>query len=129
MDEKTLYALPVILFGLLAILFAAWLARDVLRRDRGTTGMQDIAGRIFQGALAYLNRQYRTIAVLSVGVAILMGILVALFENEHQVARGTITALAFLAGAILSGLSGFIGMYVAVRSNVRTAAAAQRSLG
>jgi len=129
LDEKTLYALPVVVFGLLAILFAAWLARDVLRRDRGTTGMQDIAGRIFQGALAYLNRQYRTIAVLSVGVAILMGFLVALFENDHQIARGTITAIAFLAGAVLSGLSGFIGMYVAVRSNVRTAAAAQRSLG
>ncbi|MDP9355292.1 MAG: sodium-translocating pyrophosphatase [Chloroflexota bacterium] len=129
MDERVLYSLPVIIFGFIAIGFATWLARDVLGRDTGTTGMQDIAGRIFQGALAYLNRQYRTIAVLALGVAVLMGVLVAIFENEHQVARGTITALAFIVGALLSGISGFIGMYVAVRSNVRTAAAAQRSLG
>ncbi|MDP9366399.1 MAG: sodium-translocating pyrophosphatase [Chloroflexota bacterium] len=129
MDEGVLFSLPVIIFGLVAILFAGWLARDVLARDRGTPEMQDIAGRIFQGALAYLNRQYRTIALLSLGVAVLMGILVGLFEREHEIARGTITALAFLAGAALSGLSGFIGMYVAVRSNIRTAAAARRNLG
>ncbi|MGI8643338.1 MAG: sodium-translocating pyrophosphatase [Thermomicrobiales bacterium] len=128
-DESLLYSLPVVIFGLIAIGFAAWLARDVLGRDTGTPGMQDIAARIFQGAIAYLNRQYRTIAVLAVVVAVIMGILVALFEEDHAVARGVVTALAFLVGAALSALSGFIGMYVAVRSNVRTAAAAQRSLG
>ncbi|MDQ3781130.1 MAG: sodium/proton-translocating pyrophosphatase, partial [Chloroflexota bacterium] len=129
MEDRVLYSLPVIIFGIVAIIFAAWLARDVMARDRGTPEMQDIANRIFQGAIAYMNRQYRTIAVLALGVAILMGILVAIFEHDHKVARGAITALAFLAGAILSGLSGFIGMYVAVRSNIRTAAAARRSLG
>ncbi|HEV2065341.1 MAG TPA: sodium-translocating pyrophosphatase, partial [Thermomicrobiales bacterium] len=74
-------------------------------------------------------RQYRTIFSLAVVVAIIMGILVGLFEREHQGARGLITAISFLVGAALSGLSGFIGMYVAVRSNVRTAAAAQKVIG
>ncbi len=129
MDQKVLYSLPVIIFGLVAIGCAAWMARDVLARDRGTSGMQDISERIFEGAIAYLNRQYRTIFSLAVVVAIIMGILVGLFEREHQGARGLITAISFLVGAALSGLSGFIGMYVAVRSNVRTAAAAQKGIG
>jgi len=129
LERTLLYSLPVIIFGIVAILFAAYLARDVLARDRGTPEMQDIAGRIFQGAIAYLNRQYRTIAVLALGVAIVVGLLVAIFENEHAVARGVITSLSFLFGALLSGISGFIGMYVAVRSNIRTAAAARRNLG
>jgi K(+)-stimulated pyrophosphate-energized sodium pump len=129
LDKQVLYMLPVLAFGLVAILFAGWLAKDVMARDQGTTGMQDIASRIFKGAIAYLNRQYRTIAMLAVVVAIVIGGLVAIFENEHQLERGIITAIAFLIGASLSGLSGFIGMYVAVRSNVRTAAAASKGVG
>jgi K(+)-stimulated pyrophosphate-energized sodium pump len=129
LDERLLYALPVLIFGAIGIAYAAWLARDVMARDTGTPAMQDIADRIFQGALAYLNRQYRTIAMLAVVVAVVMGILVAIFEDEHELSRGLITSLSFLLGAVLSGLAGFIGMYVAVRSNVRTAAAARRSLG
>ncbi len=129
MDDKLIFTLPVLIFGVMAVLFATWLARDVLGRDQGTKSMQEIASAIFQGAIAYLNRQYRTIAVLAVVTAIVMGVLVALFEKEHEVARGVITSVAFLVGATLSGLSGFIGMYVAVRSNLRTAAAAQRGLG
>ncbi|HEY7031612.1 MAG TPA: sodium-translocating pyrophosphatase [Thermomicrobiales bacterium] len=129
MDEKVLYLLPVLIFGVLAILFAGWLARDVLGRDQGTAEMQDIAGRIFEGALAYLRRQYRTIAMLAVVVAVVIGVLVAIFENDHAVERGVITGIAFLIGAALSGLSGFIGMYVAVRSNLRTAAGARKNLG
>ncbi|MBA2776274.1 MAG: sodium-translocating pyrophosphatase [Chloroflexia bacterium] len=129
MDQKLLYALPVIVFGLMAIGFALYLAKDVLSKDQGTPGMQDISNRIFEGAIAYLNRQYRTIFILAIVVAILMGVLVAIFENSHQAERGIITSLAFLAGALLSGLSGFIGMYVAVKSNVRTAAAAQHGIG
>jgi len=129
LDEKVLYALPVVLFGLAAVGVAIWLARDVLSRDQGTPGMQDISNRIFEGAVAYLNRQYRTIFSLAIVVAILMGVLVSIFEKEHQTARGVVTALAFLAGALLSGIAGFIGMYVAVKSNVRTAAAAQKGVG
>src|SRR5262245_5766458 len=129
LDEKVLYLLPVLIFGVLAIIFAGWLARDVLGRDQGTTEMQDIASRIFEGALAYLKRQYRTIAMLAVVVAVVIGVLVAIFEKDHEVERGVITAIAFLVGASLSGLSGFIGMYVAVRSNLRTAAGARKNLG
>jgi K(+)-stimulated pyrophosphate-energized sodium pump len=129
LDEKVLYMLPVLIFGVLAILFAGWLARDVFSRDQGTTEMQDIAGRIFEGALAYLKRQYRTIALLAIVVAVVIGVLVALFEKDHETERGIITAVAFLVGAALSGLSGFIGMYVAVRSNIRTAAGARKNLG
>ena len=129
MNQLFLYSLPVIVFGLVAIGVAVWLARDVLSRDQGTTAMQDISGRIFEGAVAYLNRQYRTIGVLAVVTAIVMGVLVAIFEKEHQTARGVVTAISFLVGALLSGISGFIGMYVAVKSNVRTAAAAQKGVG
>jgi K(+)-stimulated pyrophosphate-energized sodium pump len=129
LDQKLLYALPVVIFGLVAVGFAVFLAKDVLSRDRGTPGMQDIADRIFEGAIAYLNRQYRTIFSLAIVVAIVMGVLVGLFEKSHQTERGVITALSFLAGALLSGLSGFIGMYVAVKSNLRTAAAAQHGIG
>jgi K(+)-stimulated pyrophosphate-energized sodium pump len=129
LDEKLLYTLPVVAFGLLAVLFAAWLARDVLSRDEGSESMKEIAAAIFQGALAYLNRQYRTIAVLALAASVVMGVLVGIFEKDHQVERGVITGIAFLVGAFLSGLSGFIGMYVAVKSNIRTAAAAQRGLG
>jgi K(+)-stimulated pyrophosphate-energized sodium pump len=129
LDQKILYALPVIVFGLGAVAFALYLARDVLSKDQGTPGMQDISNRIFEGATAYLNRQYRTIFSLAIVVAALMGILVAIFEEAHQTERGIITGISFLAGAALSGLAGFIGMYVAVKSNVRTAAAAQKGVG
>ena len=120
---------PVVVFGIVAILYSGWLAKDVMARDQGTADMQRVAGAIFAGAKAYLSRQYRTIAMLAVVVAIVMGILVALFEKDHEIERGIITALAFLAGAILSGVSGYIGMYVAVRSNIRTAAAATKGTG
>lgn len=129
MDDKLLYSLPVIIFGVLAIAFAGWLARDVLGRDTGTPEMQKVSNAIYQGALAYLKRQYKTIGMLAIVTAIVMGILVGIFEKEHQTARGVITSLSFIFGAALSGLSGFIGMYVAVRSNIRTASAARRSLG
>jgi K(+)-stimulated pyrophosphate-energized sodium pump len=129
LDDKLLYSLPVIIFGLLAIAFAGWLARDVLGRDTGTPEMQKVSDAIYKGALAYLKRQNKTIALLAIVTAIVMGILVGIFEKEHQMARGLITSLSFIFGATLSGLSGFIGMYVAVRSNIRTASAARRSLG
>jgi K(+)-stimulated pyrophosphate-energized sodium pump len=129
LDEQVLYMVPVVLFGIVAIAFAAWLARDVMARDQGTPEMQKVSGAIFQGAKAYLNRQYRTIGQLAVVVAVIMGVLVAIFEDAHQTERGVITSVAFLIGAALSGISGYIGMYVAVRSNIRTAAAARIGMG
>jgi K(+)-stimulated pyrophosphate-energized sodium pump len=121
------YSLPVLIIGLVGILFAGWLSRDVFSRDTGTTTMQDVANRIFTGAIAYLRRQYGTIARLAIVVGLVIGVLVGVFEGS--VTRGVITAAAFLVGATLSGLCGWIGMYVAVRSNIRTAAAARRTLG
>src|SRR5581483_11576582 len=117
---------PVV--GILAVLFAAWLAVNVLGRDTGTDAMQEIAGTIFEGAMAFLRRQYQTIAMLAIVTAVIIGVLVGIFETTDQMSRGILAGIGFIVGALCSGVSGFIGMYVAVRSNLRTAAAAQRSL-
>jgi len=118
--------------GLLAVGFAAYLANYVLRKDTGTPAMQKVADAIFKGAMAFLNRQYRTIAILAVFAAIVVAAVLALLAQGDQAARIDLawhTALAFLIGAFCSGVAGYIGMYVAVKSNSRTASAATRSLG
>ena len=112
--------------GIAAVVFVAYLAWDVLRRDSGTKEMQAIAGMIYEGAMAFLRRQYQTIAALAVLTALLIGLLIGYFAND--VSLGWHTSIAFLLGAGMSALSGFTGMYVAVRSNGRTASAARRSL-
>ncbi len=112
--------------GLLTVVFVAYLAWDVLRRDQGTPEMQQIAGTIYEGAMAFLRRQYSTIAILAIVTAVLIGLLIGNFEHSFDI--GLRTAIAFLVGAACSALSGFIGMYVAVRSNVRCASAARRNL-
>src|SRR4051794_40437239 len=118
---------PVVLFsGIFAILFALWLARDVLAQDKGTKAMQEVAALIFEGAMAFLNRQYRTIAAFAVVAAILIGVLIGALANDQEL--GIKTSIAFLVGAFCSGLAGFIGMFIAVQANLRTAGAAQRSL-
>src|SRR5262245_20752756 len=118
----------VIVFGLgiITVLFAAWLARDVLGRDTGTDKMEEVSGTIHEGAMAFLRRQYTTIAELAVVVAVLIGVLIGAVENSANL--GVLTGIAFLVGAFASGLSGFIGMYVAVSSNLRAASAARRSV-
>jgi K(+)-stimulated pyrophosphate-energized sodium pump len=112
--------------GLAAVVYAIWLAYDVLRRDKGTRDMQDVADRIAEGANAFLNRQYRTIVVLAVVAAVIMGALLSVVG--HNAELGWRTGVAFMVGAIASVISGYIGMYVAVRSNIRTASAAMSSL-
>ncbi len=109
-----------------AVLFAAWLAYDVLRRDKGTPAMQAVAGTILEGANAFLNRQYRTIAMLAVVTALVVGGIVGIFKESTE--TGALTGMAFIVGALASGISGYIGMAIAVRCNGRTASAAQRSL-
>jgi K(+)-stimulated pyrophosphate-energized sodium pump len=118
--------------GILAMLFAAYLVSYVLRRDTGTPSMQKIANAIFAGATAFLHRQYRTIALLSILAAVLVAGALAFLGQGSQADKINLawhTAVAFLVGALCSGISGYIGMYVAVQSNSRTASAATRSLG
>jgi K(+)-stimulated pyrophosphate-energized sodium pump len=121
--------------GLAAIAFALYLAWDVLRSDIGTEAMQEIAGTIFEGAVAFIRRQYRTIGLLAIGGAVLIGLVIALVEgkevadtNIFGLELGIRTGVAFLVGAACSMASGIIGMFISVKSNVRTAAAARRSL-
>src|SRR5215472_5777738 len=116
----------VLLAGILAIGFAVYLANNVLSKDRGTKAMQEVASLIFEGAMAFLNRQYRTIAMFAAGAAIIIGLLIGVLANSPE--HGIKTAVAFLVGAFCSGLAGFIGMYIAVQANLRTAAAAQRGV-
>ena len=132
--DTNFYILVPIVIGLLAVAFAAYLARYVLSKDTGTPAMQKVADAIFKGAMAFLNRQYRTIATLAIVAAIVVGLVLALLglttkSNAIDWSLGWHTSLAFLIGALCSGVSGYIGMYVAVRSNSRTASAATRSLG
>jgi K(+)-stimulated pyrophosphate-energized sodium pump len=134
MDASTLQ-LIIPIAGVVAVLFALYLARDVLARDTGTQAMQDVAGTIFEGAVAFIRRQYTTIAILAVVGAVGVGILIAAFETKDVADTdvfgtelGIRTGIAFIVGAACSMASGIIGMFISVRSNVRTAAAARRSL-
>ena len=122
--------------GVLTLIFATWLAISIMRRPTGTPKMKEIGDMIFEGAWAFLKRQYSTIAIFSVIVAIVIGIAVGLMPPEEALQKagynpfniGLYTGIAVLVGAICSGLAGFIGMYIAVKSNVRCAAAAQKNL-
>ena len=120
------FVLVVPIAGIIAIIFALYMAWDVLRRDPGTPQMQEIGGTILEGAKAFLKRQYRTIGLLAVLTAVGIGFLIGFFEKDVEL--GVHTGVAFIVGALTSGVSGFIGMYIAVRSNLRCASAAQRGL-
>ncbi|HEU0245175.1 MAG TPA: sodium/proton-translocating pyrophosphatase, partial [Candidatus Limnocylindrales bacterium] len=122
--------------GIAAVLFAMYLARDVLSRDKGPQAMQDVGAIIREGADAFVKRQYTTIALLALVAAVIIGVVIALVETPDVadvrslagVPIGALTAFAFLVGATCSMAAGIIGMTISVRSNVRTAAAARRSL-
>jgi K(+)-stimulated pyrophosphate-energized sodium pump len=121
--------------AVITVIFALFLIRNVMKRPTGTPKMKEIGDIIFRGAWAFLKRQYSTIAMFSVVIAIIIGVLVGVLGHTglekygySGLDIGWRTSVAFLVGAFCSGLAGFIGMYIAVKSNVRCAAAAQRSL-
>jgi K(+)-stimulated pyrophosphate-energized sodium pump len=105
-----------------ALVVAAILVRDVLSASQGTARMQEIAGAIQEGASAYLNRQFKTLAVFGVVVFFVLFLLPAETNNE-RIGR----SIFFLVGAVFSGITGYMGMWLAVRGNVRVAAAANDS--
>ncbi|MEK7285560.1 MAG: sodium-translocating pyrophosphatase [Chloroflexota bacterium] len=118
--------------GVVAIAVAAYFAYDVLKSDVGTPEMQVVAGAIYVAAVAFMKRQYRTIALLALLGAAVLGAVIYVFERVPGISQEELalkTALAFLVGASASMLSGIIGMFVAVKSNLRTAAAARTSIG
>ncbi|MBI3293065.1 MAG: sodium-translocating pyrophosphatase [Elusimicrobia bacterium] len=117
--------ISVLAVSLLALLFAAVLAMDVLRRDTGTPEMRVVSDAIREGAQAFLRRQYLTIGILTFVVSLIIAGLYILVK--HQVSTALTTAFAFLVGAFCSALSGYLGMSIAIRANIRTASAARRS--
>ncbi len=112
---ELLYSAPIA--GIIGLIFAVYLVLYILKLDAGTERMRAIASAIQEGAMAYLNRQYRTVAV----IAILLAILIAVAINVE-------TAIGFILGALMSAAAGYLGMNISVRSNVRCANAAKEGL-
>ncbi len=120
--------------SIFALLFAVFLARWVLKQDDGTPEMRTISDAIREGAEAFLSRQYKTIFVLTIPVAAILYILYAYIRPASSYDSVPVTDLAlytagsFIFGAICSAVAGYVGMYISIRTNIRTASAARTSL-
>ena len=102
--------------GALAVIYGVLTIRSIVKADAGNERMQEIAAAIQEGARAYLNRQYRTIALVGAGICLLLGTQLGLYVG-----------IGFIIGAVMSGMAGYIGMNISVKSNVRTTEAARSS--
>ena len=111
--------LLIILAGMAAVAYGGITRASLMKASTGNERMNEIAGAIQEGAKAYLNKQYKTIAIVGVVVTILLGLL---FQNA-------IAPVGFVIGAVLSGIAGYVGMLVSVQANVRTTEASRSSLG
>jgi K(+)-stimulated pyrophosphate-energized sodium pump len=114
-----------VIAGILGLVFAVFLVRYILSRDQGTERIREISAAIHEGAIAFLSREYRILAIFIIVVALILGVL---FGVQSGWAQGLRVAFALIFGAICSAGAGYIGMNMAIRSNGRTAAAAQKSL-
>ena len=113
--DMLLYAAP--LAGILALLFAAYLMSSVLKEDSGNEKMRELSQAIFEGAMAFLNRQYKTLIPFTVVIFIVL-----------LLAQGTALAVSFLVGAVCSAIAGYVGMTSTTKANARTTEAARHSL-
>lgn len=117
--DTVLWIVPVC--GVLALVYAYFRSNWISRQDAGTPRMQEIASFIREGAMAFLSREYRVLAIFVVVVAVLLGV-------ANMATGQSLVALSFIVGALCSGLAGFFGMRVATLANVRTASAARKGL-
>jgi len=116
-----IYLIPAT--GVLALVFALFKSSWVSKQDEGTDRMKEIAGHIQEGAMAFLGREYRVLAIFVVVVAVLLAVGNRAVESSHW-----LIGVSFLVGAICSGLAGFFGMKIATKANVRTTSAAREGL-
>ncbi len=126
-SNGSIYLWIALIVGVLGLLVALLISRAVLGSDVGTPEMQAISNAIREGAEAFMSRQYGTIAVIAVVLAIVLFVGYRLSPFTAPFANKVV--ISFLVGAVCSGLSGFTGMFVSIRANIRTASAARTSLG
>ena len=119
--DKLFYLVPV--FGIIALIYTAIQSAWVNKQSAGNDRMKEIAGYIAEGAMAFLKAEYKVMGYFVVIAALLLGIMGGTDKNSHWS-----IAIAFIIGAFLSALAGFLGMRIATKSNVRTAEAAKTSL-
>lgn len=126
MKDWLLFVVPAT--GLIALAFAFTKAKWVAEQDAGTDRMKEIAGYIQEGAMAFLTREYRVLAIFVLVVAALLGISHAVGDSTPTSYKNPLIALSFIMGAVCSALAGWFGMKVATNANVRTTNAARKGL-